>query len=220
MVLSDDARMISGAAVEFPLVNDDDQALDVRAAIDHVRTTVVAAMVRLRETPTRTFDSRANLIVEASTTGFSASADAVGFDRDLFSLFSLLTIGGGALWFEDVYTVAGFMLAGAKCRLYINPTGGDEVHGTCKQRHELLAPAHPAGCTAPRTATPRRSPGAGRRSGGQAGRRPGRGAHRQVSTQRSRPARTRTVSVASSPYAAEDGRSAAELNQGAAHGAR
>ncbi|NJC72540.1 hypothetical protein HC031_22880 [Planosporangium thailandense] len=120
--------MASGLAVEFALASDS-EPLDVEAAIDYVRTAVAADMNRSREWQSNVRDSHRNVVVEASAAGFTTEATAPSYDHGLFGLFSLLVHGGGFPWFEDVYTFAGFMLRGERCRIYIRVTDNGTVYG-------------------------------------------------------------------------------------------
>ncbi|MEU6185950.1 hypothetical protein [Nocardia sp. NPDC047038] len=128
IVLSPDAAMVSGIAVDYELASG--TLFDVTGAIDHARFTIAPAVTQLlvdHEDQPR--DSHGNTVLAAADTGFDYTAGADSGDQRLFSLFSLL-VGGGLPWFADDYTFAGFLYTDADtCRIYIHVTRTDRTYG-------------------------------------------------------------------------------------------
>ncbi|MGV9971127.1 hypothetical protein [Nocardia beijingensis] len=129
IVLSPDAVMISGIAVDYELASDT-MLLDVTGAIDHARFTIAPAVTQLlADHEDQQRDSHGNTVLAAADTGFDYTAEADSGDQRLFSLFSLL-VGGGLPWFADDYTFAGFLYTDADtCRIYIHVTRTDRTYG-------------------------------------------------------------------------------------------
>ncbi|MEU6832822.1 hypothetical protein ABZ894_29610 [Nocardia beijingensis] len=129
IVLSPDAAMVSGIAVDYELTSGAG-LLDVSGAIDHARFTIAPAFTQLlvdHEDQPR--DSHGNTVLAAADTGFDYTAVADSGDQRLFSLFSLL-VGGGLPWFAGDYTFAGFLYTDADtCRIYIHVTRTDRTYG-------------------------------------------------------------------------------------------
>ncbi|GAA0713967.1 hypothetical protein Drose_25940 [Dactylosporangium roseum] len=129
IAVSDDARMTSGVGVEFEL-SGAGQPLDVRAAIDYVRFVLPGQLDAIRNQPSRRYDSCMNVIVEAATLGFSQQHEALHHDQSLYTLLNLMVQGGGSPWFEEFYTLAGFMLVGDhRCRIYIRIMDSGVTYG-------------------------------------------------------------------------------------------
>ncbi|BEL10812.1 hypothetical protein Q0Z83_090030 [Actinoplanes sichuanensis] len=69
-------------------------------------------------------DSHGDVIVGAGPLGYRADRRATGFDVNYFAMLRQMLYGGGALWFEDIYTLTGFLLTGpGRHRLYITDGG-------------------------------------------------------------------------------------------------
>jgi hypothetical protein len=125
VVLSGDATMASGTAIDFSLVG-----LDVEAAVDWLRNESAHVVGVARGQEPKAYDSHNNILVDARAVGFGVDRQPVFYDQSLFGLFSLLVHGGGFPWFEDVYTFAGFMLQdNLKCRIYLTATANSDVYG-------------------------------------------------------------------------------------------
>ncbi|WP_174189703.1 hypothetical protein [Nocardia barduliensis] len=129
IVLSPDATMGSGIAVDYELTPDGG-LLDVTGAVDHARFTVAPAVAHLLAAHRDgTRDSHGNTVLAAADSGFDYAGSADSGDQRLFSLFSLL-VGGGLPWFADDYTFAGFLYTEAdNCRVYIRVTRTDRTYG-------------------------------------------------------------------------------------------
>ncbi|WP_225729606.1 MULTISPECIES: hypothetical protein [unclassified Nocardia] len=129
VVLSADARMTSGLAIEFDLARDA-EASTVKPIMDHVRAGVAPQMDELLRIHPQTRDSHSNIVVPASATGFRPAAQPAHYDQALFSVFSLFVHGGGFPWFEEDYTFGGFMFRSDRiCRIYVKVTATDAVYG-------------------------------------------------------------------------------------------
>ncbi|MFE7742122.1 hypothetical protein [Nocardia sp. NPDC057455] len=130
IVLSPDATMGPGIAVDYELTSGAGHMLDVTGAVDHARFTVAPAVTHLlaahRDQPR---DSHGNTVLAANDVGFDYAGSVDSGDQRLFSLFSLL-IGGGLPWFADDYSFAGFLYTEADtCRIYIRVTRTDHTYG-------------------------------------------------------------------------------------------
>jgi hypothetical protein len=130
IVLSSDAAMSSGVAVDYELTPDVGGLLDVTGAVDHARFTVGPAVTRLLAVHSdRPRDSHGNTVLAAVDSGFDYTGSVDSGDQRLFSLFSLL-VGGGLPWFADDYSFAGFMFVEADtCRIYVRVTRTDHTYG-------------------------------------------------------------------------------------------
>jgi hypothetical protein len=130
IVLSPDAAMGPGIAVEYELTLGEGGLLNVAAAVDHARFTVAPAVTELRAAHRdRPHDSHGDIVVAATDAGFDYTDTADSGDQRLFSLFSLL-VGGGLPSFADDYTFAGFLYTEPDtCRIYIRVTRTDHTYG-------------------------------------------------------------------------------------------
>jgi hypothetical protein len=118
----------TGVAFDFPLGGDDPE-LDVAACIDWLRGITAELLTTLAESNPGQ-DSHGNHIVAATDAGWAPGRPATEPDQNHFSLLSLLLFGGGALWFEDVYTLTGYLLTGdGRHRLYVHDGAAGEVLG-------------------------------------------------------------------------------------------
>ncbi|WP_412735321.1 hypothetical protein [Krasilnikovia sp. MM14-A1259] len=124
--------MTSGIGFQFSL--DGEEEFEVDAAIDWLRAT---ASVRADSTQGAIdTDSFANVIFDAAEQGFRSTGYSPWHDHNLFSLLSTFIHGGGAPWFEDVYTLAGFMIdSPSTCRIYVRLARTNE---TCGLRIPLM----------------------------------------------------------------------------------
>ncbi|XVU21351.1 hypothetical protein ACQPZJ_29270 [Actinoplanes sp. CA-054009] len=126
VVLLAGAEMPAGVAVEFSLVAEDGSELDVDAAIDWLRNLTAAALGAAAGER----DSHGNVVAAAGELGFTVHHRPVGYDLNYFALLRQMLYGGGILWFEDIYTLDGFLLAGlGRHRLYIKSTDTGTVTG-------------------------------------------------------------------------------------------
>ncbi|MFI7596717.1 hypothetical protein [Actinoplanes sp. NPDC049681] len=120
------AQAPAKVAVEFHLTGDDGAELDVHAAVDWVRTLSYADLAAAAGD----CDSHGNVVVAAETLGLSASHRATEYDINYFSMLRQLLYGGGALWFEDIFTLHGYLLTGpGRHRLYINNSKTGTITG-------------------------------------------------------------------------------------------
>ncbi len=130
IVMSPDAAMTAGIAVDYELTPDTGNLLDVAGAVDHARFTVAPKITELfaaQQDWTR--DSHGNTVIAASAAGFDYNDTVDSGDQRLFSLFSLL-VGGGLPWFAEDYTFTGFLYTGVDtCRIYIRLTRTDHTYG-------------------------------------------------------------------------------------------
>ncbi|MEV8509485.1 hypothetical protein AB0368_32290 [Actinoplanes sp. NPDC051475] len=126
IVLLAGAQAPARIAVEFRLTGDDGTELDVDAAVDWIRTLTHADLAATAGER----DSHDNIIVAADTLGFSANHRATEYDINYFSMLRQLLYGGGALWFEDIFTLHGYLLTGpGRHRLYINNSKTGTITG-------------------------------------------------------------------------------------------
>jgi hypothetical protein len=115
IVLLAGAQAPARIAVEFNLTADGSAELDVDAAVDWLRTLTYADLTAVAGER----DSHGNVIVAADTLGFSAIYRAAEYDINYFSMLRQMLYGGGALWFESIYTLNGYLLtAPGRHRLY------------------------------------------------------------------------------------------------------
>ena len=126
VVLLAGAQAPARIAVDFPLVGERGIELDVDAAVDWIRTLTcedLAAVAGDR-------DSHGNVIVAANTLGFSADHRAARYDINYFSMLRQFLYGGGVLWFEEIYTLSGYLLTEpGRHRLYITRADTGAVIG-------------------------------------------------------------------------------------------
>ncbi|MGA5301774.1 hypothetical protein ACPCHT_17730 [Nucisporomicrobium flavum] len=113
-------------AVEFQLIGDDGSELDVHAAVDWIRTLAPADLAAV----TGGRDSHGNVVVAAGRLGLSSDRRATEYDVNYFSMLRQMLYGGGALWFEHIFTLSGYLLTGpGRHRLYISDTRTGAVTG-------------------------------------------------------------------------------------------
>lgn len=113
-------------AIEFRLTGHDGTELDVHAAVDWMRALRYSDLISVAGE----HDSHGNIIVAADTLGFSASHQAAEYDINYFSMLRQLLYGGGALWFEHIFTLSGYLLTEpGRHRLYVNNTATGTVTG-------------------------------------------------------------------------------------------
>ncbi|MGK5683976.1 hypothetical protein [Actinoplanes sp. URMC 104] len=126
VVLLAGAQAQAGVAVEFSLVAEDGTELDVDAATDWLRTLTAAAL----RAGAGQRDSHGNVILSAGELGFTPRHRPVEYDVNYFTMLRQLLYGGGILWFEDICTLEGFLLAGpGRHRLYIKSTDTGMITG-------------------------------------------------------------------------------------------
>ncbi|MEV4703922.1 hypothetical protein [Actinoplanes sp. NPDC049316] len=126
IVLLAGAQASAGVAIEFRLVAEDGAELDVHAAVDWIRTLGFADL----DAAAAERDSHGNVVVAADAMGFSPDHRATEYDINYFSMLRQMLYGGGALWFEDIFTLSGFLLTGpGRHRLYITNSRTGAVVG-------------------------------------------------------------------------------------------
>ncbi|RJO69293.1 hypothetical protein D5S18_32145 [Nocardia panacis] len=129
MVLSEDAQMGPGVAVEFDLARGAGST-EVVPMMDHLRAVVAPRLGELMGTDQPVRDCHSNVVVQAKDTGFDGPAAAMHYDQEIFRLFTLLVNGGGIVAHDEDYTFGGFMFRSDHvCRIYIRVTETDLVYG-------------------------------------------------------------------------------------------
>lgn len=117
------ADLRAAVAFEFPLA---DPRLDITGCLDWLRRTADRSRLDALAATGSRRDSHDNHVIAAADAGWDTALLGSEPDHNYFTLLSLLLFGGGALWFEDVYALAGYMLTTAgRHRLYLT----DHAHG-------------------------------------------------------------------------------------------
>lgn len=127
IAVTTDPDQRTGYAFEFPL-DHADAGFDIASCIDWLRTVTARDLISYADGSER--DSHGNRIVAAVDVGWSAQLRATRPDQNYFTLLSLLLFGGGPLWFEDTYALAGYLLTGrGRHRLYLHDQAAGKVLG-------------------------------------------------------------------------------------------
>jgi hypothetical protein len=125
LVVTAEPGQHTGVAIDFPL----DDGFDAAACLDWTRSTPAQQLHTAARSSNRQ-DSHGNRIIAAAVAGWRPDLQPTEPDQNYFTLLSLLLFGGGALWFEDVYTVTGYLLIGAgRHRLYVHDQATSEQLG-------------------------------------------------------------------------------------------
>lgn len=124
----DHARVVlagrrGSVAVQYPLAMHDGHPTGT-AILDHARYSVVPVLDSLPGSQSR--DSFGHAVVEAADFD---PATSTGADHERFSLLSMLVHGGGFPWFEDTFTLAGFVLGEDQMRMYLRVTETGITYG-------------------------------------------------------------------------------------------